>query len=110
MPVIRALALSGLALNFITTAFDVVFVLYAYTAVETGGLGFTVINEFYFRQICTNFGTGIADRSLSGDLWSNILRHADHPPANSVIPDPGNEVVQHLHVYMVSDLHVTSAS
>ncbi|KAJ7871414.1 major facilitator superfamily domain-containing protein [Mycena olivaceomarginata] len=41
LPVIRALALSGLALNFITTAFDVVFVLYAYTAVETGGLGFT---------------------------------------------------------------------
>ncbi|KAJ7822254.1 hypothetical protein B0H14DRAFT_2370829, partial [Mycena olivaceomarginata] len=54
IPIIRALTLSGPALNFITTTFDVVFVLYAYMAVETGGLGFTVISETSFRQIFAN--------------------------------------------------------
>jgi hypothetical protein len=45
IPVIRALTLSGFALDFISSAFNVVFVLFAYTAVEAGGLGFTVINQ-----------------------------------------------------------------
>ncbi|KAI0341863.1 MFS general substrate transporter [Trametopsis cervina] len=41
IPVIRALCLSGLALSFINTAFDVIFVLYCYSPIPTGGLAFT---------------------------------------------------------------------
>lgn len=42
IPTIRALSLSGSALAFISTAFDVVFVLFCYTPIKTGGLAFTV--------------------------------------------------------------------
>lgn len=38
--VIRALCASGLALGFIATAFDVLFVLFCYSPVSSGGLGF----------------------------------------------------------------------
>jgi hypothetical protein len=48
IPAIRALTLSGFVLNFISSAFIVVFALFAYTAVEAGGLGFTVINQIFF--------------------------------------------------------------
>ncbi|KAL0947387.1 hypothetical protein HGRIS_013502 [Hohenbuehelia grisea] len=41
-PVIRALCVSGFILSFITTAFDVLFVLFCYTPVQSGGLGFSV--------------------------------------------------------------------
>ncbi|KAI0689432.1 MFS general substrate transporter [Cytidiella melzeri] len=41
IPVIRALCLSGLALSFINTSFDVIFVLYCYSPIHTGGLAFT---------------------------------------------------------------------
>ncbi|TFY65498.1 hypothetical protein EVG20_g5566 [Dentipellis fragilis] len=41
IPIIRALSLSGSALSFISTAFDVVFVLYCYSPIETGGLAFS---------------------------------------------------------------------
>ncbi|KAJ7043197.1 major facilitator superfamily domain-containing protein [Mycena alexandri] len=51
IPVIRALTLSGFALNFISTAFDVVFVLFCYTAVESGGLAFTATQIGYSLAI-----------------------------------------------------------
>ncbi|KAJ7724068.1 major facilitator superfamily domain-containing protein [Mycena maculata] len=51
IPVIRALTLSGFALNFISTAFDVVFVLFCYTSVETGGLGFSATQIGYSLAI-----------------------------------------------------------
>ncbi|TFY82285.1 hypothetical protein EWM64_g1724 [Hericium alpestre] len=41
IPIIRALSVSGGALAFISTAFDVVFVLFCYSPIETGGLAFT---------------------------------------------------------------------
>jgi hypothetical protein len=41
-PAIRSLSLSGAALAFIATAYDVVFVLFCYTPIKTGGLAFTV--------------------------------------------------------------------
>ena len=41
-PVIRALCTSGCALSFVGTAFDVVFVLFCYSPIETGGLAFSV--------------------------------------------------------------------
>ena len=42
IPVVRALAISSLALSFLSGAFDVVFVLFCYSPITTGGLGFSV--------------------------------------------------------------------
>ena len=42
IPVVRALAISSLALSFLSGAFDVVFVLFCYSPINTGGLGFSV--------------------------------------------------------------------
>lgn len=42
IPIINALCNSSCALSFISTAFDVVFVLYCYTPVERGGLNLSV--------------------------------------------------------------------
>jgi len=42
IPIIRALCASGCALSFISTAFDVVFVLFCYSPIQTGGLAFSV--------------------------------------------------------------------
>lgn len=41
-PVMRSLCASGCALSFVGTAFDVVFVLFCYSPIETGGLSFSV--------------------------------------------------------------------
>ncbi|KAG6379111.1 major facilitator superfamily domain-containing protein [Boletus reticuloceps] len=41
LPIIRALATSGFALCFLATAFDVVFVLFCYSPVHSGGLSFS---------------------------------------------------------------------
>ncbi|TDL27292.1 MFS general substrate transporter [Rickenella mellea] len=41
IPVIRSLCASGCALSFIGTAFDVVFVLFCYSPVRTGGLAYS---------------------------------------------------------------------
>ncbi|KAK7049264.1 hypothetical protein VNI00_005865 [Paramarasmius palmivorus] len=41
IPFIRALSLSSLALSFNGTAFDVVFVLFCYSPIKNGGLGFS---------------------------------------------------------------------
>lgn len=42
MPVIRALCGSGFALSFVSGGFDVIFVLYCYSAVKDGGLALPV--------------------------------------------------------------------
>lgn len=42
VPIIRAICLSGCALSFISTSFDVVFVLFCFSPVDLGGLGFSV--------------------------------------------------------------------
>jgi hypothetical protein len=42
VPIIRALCLSGCALSFISTSFDVVFVLFCFSPIDLGGLGFSV--------------------------------------------------------------------
>ncbi|KAF8797889.1 MFS general substrate transporter [Phlegmacium glaucopus] len=41
MPIIRALCVSGSTLSFISTTFDVIFVLFCYSPVKAGGLGFS---------------------------------------------------------------------
>lgn len=42
IPALRALTLSGLALSFLSSAFDVVFTLFCYAPVDAGGLGLQV--------------------------------------------------------------------
>lgn len=42
IPIMRALCLSGCALSFVGSAFDVVFVLFCYSPVKSGGLSFSV--------------------------------------------------------------------
>lgn len=42
IPSLRSLIVSSFALSFVSTAFDTVFVLFAYTPIETGGLAFNV--------------------------------------------------------------------
>ncbi|KAL1741374.1 major facilitator superfamily domain-containing protein [Schizophyllum fasciatum] len=41
LPAVRALGVSGFVLSFICTAFDVMFVLFCYSSVEHGGIGFS---------------------------------------------------------------------
>jgi hypothetical protein len=42
IPVVRALAISSFALSFLSGAFDVIFVLFCYLPITTGGLGYSV--------------------------------------------------------------------
>ena len=42
LPVLRALCISGCALSFVGSAFDVVFVLFCYSPIKSGGLAFSV--------------------------------------------------------------------
>ena len=42
IPSLRSLIISGFALAFVSTAFETVFVLFAYTPIKAGGLGFNV--------------------------------------------------------------------
>lgn len=42
LPVMRTLCVSGCALSFVGTAFDVVFVLFCYSPIRSGGLSFSV--------------------------------------------------------------------
>lgn len=42
MPIIRTICMSAYMLSFISTAFEVIFVLFCYSPIEQGGLGFSV--------------------------------------------------------------------
>ena len=42
IPFLRSLIISGFALSFVSAAFDAVFVLFAYSPIEVGGLAFSV--------------------------------------------------------------------
>lgn len=59
LPVIRVLCHSGAALAFITTAFDVVFVLFCYSPVATGGLGFSAAQIGYCLALSGAISVGI---------------------------------------------------
>ena len=45
IPSLRSLIISAFALSFVSTAFETVFVLFAYTPIEVGGLAFNVSVE-----------------------------------------------------------------
>ncbi|GLB35095.1 putative MFS general substrate transporter [Lyophyllum shimeji] len=59
MPTIRALSVSGFALCFIATAFDVVFVLFCYSPIATGGLGFSASQIGYSLATAGAISAGI---------------------------------------------------
>jgi hypothetical protein len=49
VPIIRALSLSGAGLSFTYTAFDVLFVLFCYSPIESGGLALSVCHPTFAR-------------------------------------------------------------
>ncbi|KAF8509541.1 MFS general substrate transporter [Gautieria morchelliformis] len=51
IPVVRALAISSLALSFVSGTFDVVFVLFCYSPITTGGLGYSATKIGYALAI-----------------------------------------------------------
>ncbi|KAI0079970.1 MFS general substrate transporter [Panus rudis PR-1116 ss-1] len=73
IPVIRALCLSGCFLSFINTAFDVIFVLFCYSPIESGGLAFTAAEIGY--SLATS---GVASACLQLFFMPYLLRRFDH--------------------------------
>ncbi|RDB21308.1 Efflux pump azaL [Hypsizygus marmoreus] len=59
IPIIRALSTSGCALCFIATAFDVVFVLFCYSPIQTGGLAFSASQIGYSLAVAGSISAGI---------------------------------------------------
>jgi len=59
IPAIRALSISGFALCFIATAFDVVFVLFCYSPIVTGGLAFSASQIGYSLATAGAISAGI---------------------------------------------------
>jgi len=73
IPVIRALCLSGFALAFITTAFDVTFILFCYSPIQSGGLAFTTGEIGY--SLATS---GAVSGALQIFFMPFLLRRFDH--------------------------------
>ncbi|OBZ75636.1 hypothetical protein A0H81_04450 [Grifola frondosa] len=73
IPVVRALCLSGGALSFITTGFDVTFVLFCYSPIENGGLAFTASQIGY--SLATS---GAIAACLQLFCMPYLLRRFDH--------------------------------
>ncbi|TCD61670.1 hypothetical protein EIP91_008092 [Steccherinum ochraceum] len=73
IPVVRALCLSGCFLSFINTAFDVVFVLFCYSAIQAGGLAFSASEIGYSLAI-----SGAAAGGLQLFFMPYLLRRFDH--------------------------------
>lgn len=63
----RAVCISGCALSFVGSAFDVVFVLFCYSSVKMGGLGFSVNLLFLIaNEVIVHNAIGFSDRLCSG--------------------------------------------
>ncbi|KAI0831192.1 MFS general substrate transporter [Trametes gibbosa] len=73
IPVVRALCLSGAGLSFITTGFDVTFVLFCYTSLPQGGLAFNATQIGYALSI-----SGCISIALQMFCMPLILRRFDH--------------------------------
>ncbi|KAF8163161.1 major facilitator superfamily multidrug-resistance, DHA1 sub-family [Crassisporium funariophilum] len=73
MPIIRALCTSGCALSFISTSFDVIFVLFCFSPVSAGGLAFST-SEIGFAL---SVAGGIAGL-LQVFFMPMVLRRVDH--------------------------------
>ncbi|KAG9318274.1 major facilitator superfamily domain-containing protein [Chiua virens] len=73
LPIIWALAVSGFALSFLSTAFDVVFVLFCYSPIHSGGLAFSASQIGY--SLATS-GTILAAFQIF--IMSYLLRTFDY--------------------------------
>ncbi|KAF9820191.1 hypothetical protein IEO21_01624 [Rhodonia placenta] len=73
IPLIKALCLSGLALAFLNTGFDVTFVLFSYSAIERGGLNFQTQQIGYALAM-----SGVASVLLQLFCMPYLLRRYDH--------------------------------
>ncbi|KAI0053845.1 MFS general substrate transporter [Auriscalpium vulgare] len=73
IPVIRALSLSGSALSFISTAFDVLFVLFCYSPIESGGLAFSAIEIGFCLA-----SAGVISVLIQLLVTPVLLRRCDH--------------------------------
>ncbi|KAH9946226.1 MFS general substrate transporter [Epithele typhae] len=73
IPLVRALCLSGAGLSFITTGFDVSFVLFCYTPLAQGGLSFDAQKIGYALSI-----SGLVSILLQIAVMPFVLRRFDH--------------------------------
>ncbi|KAL6309000.1 MFS general substrate transporter [Sparassis latifolia] len=73
IPVIRALCLSGFALTFLNTGFDVTFVLFCYSPIQRGGLAFTASEIGY--SLATS---GVISVLLQLFCMPYLLRKVEH--------------------------------
>jgi hypothetical protein len=77
IPIIRDLCATGCALSFLATAFDVVFVLYCYTPISSGGLSFSVSMTPGSRNPPLIIIIGLADRLFTCRLRHHICTFSD---------------------------------
>ncbi|PCH38263.1 MFS general substrate transporter [Wolfiporia cocos MD-104 SS10] len=73
IPLVKALCLSGFALAFLNTGFDVTFVLFSYSAIERGGLNFEASQIGYALAI-----SGVVSVLLQLFCMPYLLRRFDH--------------------------------
>ncbi|KAF5367210.1 hypothetical protein D9757_012213 [Collybiopsis confluens] len=85
IPIIRALSASAFALNFIGTAWDVLFVLFCYTPIRNGGLSFSPSTIGYVLS-----SSGLISSALQIFLMPVILKRVEaakiYNMAMSVLP------------------------
>ncbi|KAF5367225.1 hypothetical protein D9757_012229 [Collybiopsis confluens] len=72
IPIIRALSASAFALNFIGTAWDVLFVLFCYTPIRNGGLSFSPLTIGYVLS-----SSGLISSALRILLMPVILKRVE---------------------------------
>ncbi|CAA7267909.1 unnamed protein product [Cyclocybe aegerita] len=73
IPIIRALCASGCALSFLSSAFDVLFVLFCYSPIRSGGLAFDT-SEIGFALSASGFLAAL----LQAFIMPTILRRVNH--------------------------------
>jgi hypothetical protein len=96
--------MSGFALAFVSAAFDAVFVLFAYTPIDAGGLAFTVrtgSQKFPDVQLTHHSFPGFSDWLLSIHLWLPFVLHSSVHQSYSSSEVQLCEDVPYLHVLLV---------
>ncbi|KAF8840974.1 MFS general substrate transporter [Paxillus ammoniavirescens] len=73
LPIMSALSMSGFALSFIATSFDVVFVLFCYSPVQSGGLAFSASQIGYSLA-----SSGAIAAAIQVFIMSYLLRTFDY--------------------------------
>lgn len=103
LPLMRSVCISGCALSFVGSAFDVVFVLFCYSSVKMGGLGFSVsrlilLNNSYVSVLILQ--TGFSDRICSSSRRHTVRCIPDRDHASSSAQLLVHKIIQVLHRVM----------